>query len=619
MSRLKRFITPGTNKDNTLTGSDRLDIMFGRKGDDILDGRGGKDFLFGGKGDDQLFGGDGNDKLFGGKGDDYLDGGAGSDYLFGDKGNDTFNFTLSENLGAKDYYDGGKGFDTLQLTLTNAEFDAAKAEIDKFAAFLADGGKVFHFESLGLTVRNFEDVKIERVGGGNTAPVANADEFPGSEDAPVGGNVLANDSDDEDGTPPSVSAVNGSSGNVGATITLASGALLTVNQDGTFNYDPNGKFEHLAVGELAEDGFSYVAQDSQGLGSGSPAEVKIVIAGANDAPVASDDPIITTALDGRIKVAVLGVNGAGTHEAAAKQLDITKFSANAIDYSAGADWSILSAYDVVVLGDSGSMDYTLETATGLFSTLKTFVTEGGGVVTTGNFAFSLNRLTTVATLDPQVVYDADAITPVTRDGELYARAGEIVEAPPPAGEEHPFGTSALPYTISGIHEFALAIDGTATNLATSTNSLAAIAYDEVGAGRTAYLGAMYTAPSFFGSDATRDGPVDLIFEQAVAWAAGAGDAPAVTVSIDLLAGATDPDATDVLAVDSFTFPTTSANGAALFLGADGKVVYTPTAEGLLQLLAETPTPITDSFEYTVLDNHGGFDIAAANLTVDALL
>ena len=39
--------------------------------------------------------------------------------------------------------------------------------------------------------------------------------------------------------------VNGDAGNVGTQITLPSGALLTVNVDGTFSYDPNGAFDDL--------------------------------------------------------------------------------------------------------------------------------------------------------------------------------------------------------------------------------------------------------------------------------------------------------------------------------------------------------------------------------------
>ncbi|MEA3065099.1 MAG: hypothetical protein QOJ27_1545 [Sphingomonadales bacterium] len=50
---------------------------------------------------------------------------------------------------------------------------------------------------------------------------------------------------DPEGDPFVITAVNGVGANVGAQITLASGAKLTVLADGTYSYDPNGKFNTL--------------------------------------------------------------------------------------------------------------------------------------------------------------------------------------------------------------------------------------------------------------------------------------------------------------------------------------------------------------------------------------
>ena len=68
---------------------------------------------------------------------------------------------------------------------------------------------------------------------------------------------------DPDGPPLQVGAVNGSPANVGVQIMLASGALLTLNANGTFDYDPNGAFDHLpgplsgASNLSAPDSFTY--------------------------------------------------------------------------------------------------------------------------------------------------------------------------------------------------------------------------------------------------------------------------------------------------------------------------------------------------------------------------
>jgi VCBS repeat-containing protein len=89
------------------------------------------------------------------------------------------------------------------------------------------------------------------------------------------GNVLANDTDPAGGGL-TVSTVNGSAANVGATIQLASGALLTVNADGSYTYNPNGAFNYLASGQWATDNFTYTATDALGTRSNT-ATVSITI------------------------------------------------------------------------------------------------------------------------------------------------------------------------------------------------------------------------------------------------------------------------------------------------------------------------------------------------------
>ncbi|GAB6139596.1 hypothetical protein JCM14076_03250 [Methylosoma difficile] len=90
-----------SNGNDTLTGSDRDDVMRSLRGDDNLSGlkgndqlRGGQgnDYLLGGQGDDNLHGENGNDVLLGGLGDDRLNGNAGLNTLTGGAGKDAFIF-----------------------------------------------------------------------------------------------------------------------------------------------------------------------------------------------------------------------------------------------------------------------------------------------------------------------------------------------------------------------------------------------------------------------------------------------------------------------------------------------------------------------------------------------
>ncbi|MEM6309827.1 MAG: Ig-like domain-containing protein, partial [Pseudomonadota bacterium] len=175
-------------------------------------------------------------------------------------------------------------------------------------------------EGLGLTytvledtdeglVSNSADITIG-IRGVNDAPVARDDDFGTDEDTGISGNVLSDngnsaDSDVDADDTISVTAVNGVPASVGAQITLASGALLTLNADGTFDYDPNDGFESLGTGDTASDGFMYTLSDA--TGASSVASVTIAITGVNDAPVATDfdvttdeDTPVTLAMDANV-------------------------------------------------------------------------------------------------------------------------------------------------------------------------------------------------------------------------------------------------------------------------------------------------------------------------------
>ncbi|MFC7497697.1 Ig-like domain-containing protein [Enterovirga sp. GCM10030262] len=113
----------------------------------------------------------------------------------------------------------------------------------------------------------------------------------------IGGDVFANDSDADDTLE--VATVEGAGVNVGQTINLASGALLTLNADGTFDYDPNGAFDNLtefgsgALNDRKVDTFEYTLAD------GATATVKIIVTGLATDPnrlfgSAGDDVITGT-------------------------------------------------------------------------------------------------------------------------------------------------------------------------------------------------------------------------------------------------------------------------------------------------------------------------------------
>jgi len=89
-----------------------------------------------------------------------------------------------------------------------------------------------------------------------------------------------------------VTEVNGVGADVGNAVLLASGAIVTLNADGSYTYDPNGAFEALAAGDSTIDTFTYTAADF--LGAFDTATVAVTIDGVNDAPVldAGQSPVL---------------------------------------------------------------------------------------------------------------------------------------------------------------------------------------------------------------------------------------------------------------------------------------------------------------------------------------
>ena len=78
------------------------------------------------------------------------------------------------------------------------------------------------------------------------------------------GNVLTNDSD-KDGDTLTVSAVNGSAGNVGNSIAGTYGHI-TINSNGSYSYtaDNTAAIDAAATGSHLTDTFTYTANDGHG-------------------------------------------------------------------------------------------------------------------------------------------------------------------------------------------------------------------------------------------------------------------------------------------------------------------------------------------------------------------
>ncbi len=250
--------------------------------------------------------------------------------------------------------------------------------------------------------------------------------------------VLGNDSDPEDGNSIVVSRVNGDPLNVGDSITLfadldndaltpdQAAGELTVQSDGSFKFDTDGQFDFLAQGDSVDVGFTYKAEDTQGLESKNT-DVTITVNGVNDAPVANpdnaevdEDSNVSGNLrsnDSDADSPLTGPNGL-QYALAAGQSPVNGFTLNSngtFDFDAsGADYQPLAEGETQVV----EIDYTVTDDKGASadSTLTVTVT---GVNDPPEIVDGPTKTVTVAENTAGAFYDAEATDIDTPQNELF--------------------------------------------------------------------------------------------------------------------------------------------------------------------------------------------------------
>ncbi len=109
----------------------------------------------------------------------------------------------------------------------------------------------------------------------NDPPIATADAGAGFATSPdvafVTGNVLANDHDVDQGDVLTIVAVD----------TAATIGQVIDQGDGTFRYDPRGRFDQLAAGEVFVDTFSYTVADTSNVTSTATVNVRVEAPASN--------------------------------------------------------------------------------------------------------------------------------------------------------------------------------------------------------------------------------------------------------------------------------------------------------------------------------------------------
>ncbi len=208
--------------------------------------------------------------------------------------------------------------------------------------------------------------------GANDAPVATDDHRLAAEDGGTTIQVLANDSDVDNGDQ--LSLVSANSGLHG-TVTVADGAVT---------YTPGSHGQVLSAGQTLADQFTYTVRDL--AGATSTATVHVTIQGANDAPSAADDSVtvgkagatLLTALtandsdvDQGDSVTITGIQGISA-SGAAVSLD----AQGRVTYDPGNIFADLGPDQTA----SDSFTYTITDTHGATSTATVNLTVTGGPV-----------------------------------------------------------------------------------------------------------------------------------------------------------------------------------------------------------------------------------------------
>ncbi|MBN2473391.1 MAG: tandem-95 repeat protein [Pirellulales bacterium] len=410
----------------------------------------------------------------------------------------------------------------------------------------------------------------------NDEPVAGDDTGTTGEDSAVVIAVLGNDTD-IDGDGLSIAAID----DTGLQGTAAD------NGNGTLSYDPDGAFDHLAVGETAVETFGYTVSD--GHDGTDLATVTVTITGVNDQPKAGDDTAGTSE-DNPVEIAVTSLLANDSDPDTSDVLTVTSVSnsatvgtavlvGNTVKYDPG------DAFAWLAVGELRTDTFTYE------------ISDGHGGTGTAAVAVTITGTNDLPTAN-------DDVQSTSENAPLEIAAATLL-----ANDTDPDGNDVL--TLTGVDDFGttgtVVLDGTMVRYEPGT------AFDALAVGQSATDTFGYTIGDGHGGTATATVTITITGANDSPTAAGDlaiadENTPVNIPAAALLANDSDPDDGDTLTVTAVNATATIGD---VSLSAN-TVTYNPG--GAFHWLAGGEST-TDTFHYTIGDGHGGTATAAVTVTI----
>ncbi len=264
--------------------------------------------------------------------------------------------------GVKNARDSAVAFNITLNGLPIENSSDSQAVTNFFDAHVKGGTKGFVETAAGFSdfTRAAKDKIFQEVSAALT-PNAQPDSITADEDAVATYNVIAGDANNNNAgqdTDPNGNAltvtklvVGTTEYSLGTTVTMPSGALLTLARNGNVTYDPNGLFESYSANDSlpTKDQFTYTISDSSGYKSSAIATLDIN--GVADNPDAVDDAVTT---DENTNTDIDVLDNDTDVDSEANELSVTQI--NGIGISSGSVINLTSGSSVT-LNANGTLNY----------------------------------------------------------------------------------------------------------------------------------------------------------------------------------------------------------------------------------------------------------------------